>query len=183
MAKDEPKARVVPRTDGPTLEEYVTAGYDPKTYPPKGYEAKSSPGYERMKAGETIEPMTHLVVRCRRTSFRAGGLTHTPETKVYLLADLGEANVKDILDTPEMLDARRITASEAKQYETGEDEDDDGVSKAQLRQWLKRERDERRRLEHELSEALAKLAGADFPPKRAEDAPGMPVVPVPGSTR
>ena len=30
------------RTDGPTLEEYVAAGYDAKTYPPKGYAAKPS---------------------------------------------------------------------------------------------------------------------------------------------
>jgi hypothetical protein len=185
MAKDEaPKPTVRLRTDGPTLEEYVERGYDPKTYPPKGYEAKPSPAFARMSAGDVIEPMTHLVVTCKRASFRAGGLTHTPETKVYLLSDLGEANVKDILDTPEMLVARRITATEAKTYETGgEDEDDDGVSKAQLRQWLKRERAERVRLEGELRETLAKLSGADLPPKRAEDAPGMPAQLPPIPTR
>ena len=32
------------RTDGPTLEEYVAAGYDAKGYPPQGYAAKPSTG-------------------------------------------------------------------------------------------------------------------------------------------
>lgn len=30
------------RVDGPTISEYVAAGYDPATYPPKGFEARSS---------------------------------------------------------------------------------------------------------------------------------------------
>jgi hypothetical protein len=30
------------RQDGPTLEEYVAAGYDPKTYPPAGFAAVES---------------------------------------------------------------------------------------------------------------------------------------------
>lgn len=30
------------RQDGPTVAEYVNAGYDPKGYPPKGYASKSS---------------------------------------------------------------------------------------------------------------------------------------------
>jgi hypothetical protein len=30
------------KQDGPTIEEYVAAGYDPKGYPPKGYASKSS---------------------------------------------------------------------------------------------------------------------------------------------
>lgn len=30
------------REDGPTISEYVAAGYDPKNYPPKGYASKSS---------------------------------------------------------------------------------------------------------------------------------------------
>lgn len=31
-----------PREDGPTIEEFVAAGYDPKNYPPKGYLSRSS---------------------------------------------------------------------------------------------------------------------------------------------
>lgn len=30
------------RTDGPTLEEYVAAGYSPESYPPQGYAARPS---------------------------------------------------------------------------------------------------------------------------------------------
>lgn len=30
------------RKDGPTIEQYVSAGYDPKTYPPSGYESRST---------------------------------------------------------------------------------------------------------------------------------------------
>ena len=30
------------KQDGPTISEYVAAGYDPKNYPPKGYASKSS---------------------------------------------------------------------------------------------------------------------------------------------
>jgi hypothetical protein len=31
------------KQDGPTVEQYVAAGYDPSTYPPKGYASKSTP--------------------------------------------------------------------------------------------------------------------------------------------
>lgn len=31
------------RDDGPTLTDYVSAGYDPKTYPPKGFASKHKP--------------------------------------------------------------------------------------------------------------------------------------------
>ena len=31
------------RTDGPTLEEYVNAGYSAENYPPKGYAARVEP--------------------------------------------------------------------------------------------------------------------------------------------
>lgn len=31
------------RTDGPTIAEYVSAGYDPVNYPPNGYESRSTP--------------------------------------------------------------------------------------------------------------------------------------------
>lgn len=34
---------------GPTFEEYVKAGYKPETYPPKGYNAKESPGWKRFQ--------------------------------------------------------------------------------------------------------------------------------------
>lgn len=36
------------RTDGPTLEKYVKAGYPKEGYPPKGYEAKDSPAYREL---------------------------------------------------------------------------------------------------------------------------------------
>lgn len=36
------------RTDGPTLEKYVKAGYPAEGYPPKGYEAKDSPAYREL---------------------------------------------------------------------------------------------------------------------------------------
>lgn len=32
-----------PMTDGPTVTEYVLAGYDPKNYPPTGYASRSTP--------------------------------------------------------------------------------------------------------------------------------------------
>jgi len=47
------------RNDGPTIEEYVAAGYDPAGYPPNGYLAKSSVGWSaelerRAKAAEEV---------------------------------------------------------------------------------------------------------------------------------
>lgn len=41
-AADAPKNAQGLRTDGPTLDEYVKAGYNPDTYPPAGYEDKRS---------------------------------------------------------------------------------------------------------------------------------------------
>lgn len=37
-----PAQTVALRTDGPTVAEYVAAGYDPKNYPPAGYESRST---------------------------------------------------------------------------------------------------------------------------------------------
>lgn len=37
------------REDGPSLEQYVKAGYDAAGYPPKGYAAKNSPGWQKLK--------------------------------------------------------------------------------------------------------------------------------------
>lgn len=36
-------ANVVLRTDGPTLAEYIAAGYSKESYPPEGYAAKADP--------------------------------------------------------------------------------------------------------------------------------------------
>ena len=44
--KPAPEPKVTPeplRTDGPTLEEYVAAGYKAENYPPKGYAAREAP--------------------------------------------------------------------------------------------------------------------------------------------
>lgn len=38
------------RTDGPTLEEWLKAGYEPKDYPPVGYAEKDSPALADYKA-------------------------------------------------------------------------------------------------------------------------------------
>lgn len=38
------------RADGPTFEEYVAAGYKPENYPPEGYAAVRSPGFEEYQA-------------------------------------------------------------------------------------------------------------------------------------
>ena len=43
------------RLDGPTLEEYVAAGYKPETYPPQGYGEKPSPGLEAWRASVRVE--------------------------------------------------------------------------------------------------------------------------------
>lgn len=39
---------------GPTIEEYVKAGYHPDTYPPHGFAAVDSPGLQRYQAGESV---------------------------------------------------------------------------------------------------------------------------------
>lgn len=47
------------RTDGPTVAEFVAAGYDPKNYPPTGYESRSTPEEINdavAKAGGTTPP-------------------------------------------------------------------------------------------------------------------------------
>src|SRR5262249_43609290 len=42
--------------DGPTIEEYIAAGYPADKYPPDGYAEKPSPGLTRHKAGGVIDP-------------------------------------------------------------------------------------------------------------------------------
>lgn len=37
------------RDDGPSLEQYVKAGYYAALYPPKGYSPKNSPGWQKLK--------------------------------------------------------------------------------------------------------------------------------------
>lgn len=37
------------REDGPSLEQYVKAGYNAEGYPPKGYAPKNSPGWQKLK--------------------------------------------------------------------------------------------------------------------------------------
>lgn len=50
-APEPPAAEDIPlRTDGPTLEEFVDAGYSQEVYPPSGYAAKESPGLEAYRA-------------------------------------------------------------------------------------------------------------------------------------
>jgi hypothetical protein len=44
------KAEPTLRTDGPTLEDYVLAGYGADTYPPEGYAEVASPGLEAYRA-------------------------------------------------------------------------------------------------------------------------------------
>jgi hypothetical protein len=45
------------RLDGPTLEEYVKAGYKAESYPPKGYAAKPSPaGFQATTSGTSLNP-------------------------------------------------------------------------------------------------------------------------------
>ena len=47
-----------PREDGPTLEEYVKAGYRAETYPPQGYAPRTTPRkkfYEAMNSNQFIE--------------------------------------------------------------------------------------------------------------------------------
>jgi hypothetical protein len=43
------------RLDGPTLEQYVAAGYKPENYPPQGYAEKASPGLEAWRASVRAE--------------------------------------------------------------------------------------------------------------------------------
>jgi hypothetical protein len=49
------------RTDGPTIEVYVAAGYDPKGYPPEGFAEVDSPGLVRFKATGSVEEKTEPV--------------------------------------------------------------------------------------------------------------------------
>lgn len=45
------------RTDGPTLAEYIAAGYDVETYPPHGYAEREPPPLEAEHAAqETVSP-------------------------------------------------------------------------------------------------------------------------------
>lgn len=48
-----PAAAKKPRTDGPTLEEFVAAGYKPENYPPDGYAEKPSAGLEAFRKEQT----------------------------------------------------------------------------------------------------------------------------------
>ena len=40
------------KQDGPTVAQYVAAGYDPKTYPPAGYSCRSTPEEIKKSIGE-----------------------------------------------------------------------------------------------------------------------------------
>lgn len=42
-AQDTQQSNAELRTDGPTLAEYIAAGYDPETYPPEGYASRDAP--------------------------------------------------------------------------------------------------------------------------------------------
>lgn len=48
----EPSAPTAPRTDGPTLEEFVAAGYKPENYPPSGYAERPSAGLDEYRAAQ-----------------------------------------------------------------------------------------------------------------------------------
>ncbi len=57
--KEDPKSPPVDekgmRLDGPTLEEYVKAGYKPEHYPPEGYAEKDSPALQELRASQEAE--------------------------------------------------------------------------------------------------------------------------------
>lgn len=58
VAPSEPQMRA----NGPTIEEWVAAGYTPENYPPMGYIERSSAGLERFRAtGSIDEPDTSTV--------------------------------------------------------------------------------------------------------------------------
>lgn len=44
------------RGDGPTLEQYLAAGYSADTYPPEGYAPKHSPAYAKLQAERETRP-------------------------------------------------------------------------------------------------------------------------------
>ena len=51
-----PPSNVTLREDGPTVEEYVQAGYDPKNYPPQGYASRSTPEEIAAAIGKAAPP-------------------------------------------------------------------------------------------------------------------------------
>lgn len=84
------------KTDGPTLAEYVAAGYKAENYPPQGYavreetpEAEATPEVP----AEPVEPPTHGVAR----DFSMGPSSGA-EIKAFLEAKQAEADAKALAE-------------------------------------------------------------------------------------
>jgi hypothetical protein len=63
---------------GPTLEEFMAAGYPAEGYPPHGYSAVDSPGMQALKAGK-ITDLTAAVIAYKLTTKSSEGDNKAPE--------------------------------------------------------------------------------------------------------
>lgn len=83
------------RTDGPTLAEYVDAGYDPANYPPKGYASKEPAAgmvetiVEGKLDGQTREQLMEALEK-RGVTFKKNAFT---KVLAKLLADFDQAEL------------------------------------------------------------------------------------------
>jgi hypothetical protein len=93
------------RTDGPTLEQFVAAGYLAENYPPAGYAAVTT----ATQTGSKPKP-TRQTVQAAAHEFAAGLIAHLTrapssdvrpsETGVHVLADNFAAAVADFVEAP-----------------------------------------------------------------------------------
>lgn len=84
-----PPAEPVLKTDGPTFEEYVAHGYDPASYPPKGYAEIDSPALQTFKNQGVISKDAVDAVRRRSESMTEADLKAKSDA-----ADAAEASVR-----------------------------------------------------------------------------------------
>jgi hypothetical protein len=84
------------REDGPTIEEWIAASYQPEHYPPSGYAETPSPGLSRWKVGGPIEQAWIDAARAKLDAAdrrdRGEPLPATPKKIVYVVLADGRGN-------------------------------------------------------------------------------------------
>lgn len=80
------------REDGPTIEEWIAAGYRPEHYPPSGYAEKNSPGLSRFKVGGPIDQEWIDQARAKLDAERDGTAAPVAKKIVYVVTEDGRGN-------------------------------------------------------------------------------------------